>query len=430
MVECSHDSKTADVASQLIVLTVNLCIMVPGITNRHLPKWIQVGSFLFVAPMLTYAWRAGYSVWACLVVVPLALFVTTWLLGVLLARIIGVPLLLLGFDDCKCERVDLFLQALREKPEWKSVDVICIQECYSCLFFPGNCPERLSEGAAALGFKYWALPPQCPSWPATLGQNSGLLILSKKPIRCSASLTFGLSLEAGNVNRGALYAGLQDGTHIFTCHVAPSVKVAGDNAFARLVGPLVNAARTSQVSELASFILRHSSIGEPVVVAGDFNMDICFSTFESTPVASDYAASVVDTMRGRCSLVEATSQVRAGPQCMVERSLQFCRPTFGYTGCGDGGPAERKLTSYGSGQSVNTCDDAVFFRGFVGVKIAEESLLIPDEARPRPDITHLSDHWAIRVVLNCLPRSHTETVHAPDLNSGIGLAHRGTQRGV
>ena len=92
-------------------------------------------------------------------------------------------------------------------------------------FMSAGYPEQLSKGARSLGFEHCVVPSPLPTWPATLAQNSGLLILSKRPIACSASLSFGLSLEAGGVNRGALYARLEDGTHIVTCHVAPGLFV-------------------------------------------------------------------------------------------------------------------------------------------------------------------------------------------------------------
>lgn len=392
------------------MLTVNLCVLVAGLTNRYLPSWIFLGTFVFgTVPCSVLAAMVGGSLWLCLTLCFILQLPLMWGLGLPLARLLGPFCSFFGFDDCKYERVDLFLRFLQERPDWASVDVVCIQECYTALYSPGGgYPQRLVAGAQALGFRHVVLPSRRPAWPATMAQNSGLLILSKRAIKRHACKIFGFSLEAANVNRGALYAALEDGTHIFTCHCAPSASVGGRGLIVQLLAPFVEYTRRRQIDELVSFIEEQAPWTEPTIVAGDFNLDISFKRFSAEAVASQYACQLASAFKDRCNLVEATMSIR-GLEANVGRHRlpsAFSRPSFGYTGEDIGyGPAECWLTSYGTGVACLKCDDAVFFRGFTGVHVAEDSLLIPSGDRPHPCVTHLSDHWAIRVTLDRFPHT-------------------------
>lgn len=79
------------------------------------------------------------------------------------------------------------------------------QECYNSLLLPGGYPERLVEGARALGFEHAAMPPRrsAMSWslaqPPKLAQKSLLALLvpianwlynpsGKTPMRCQIEL--------------------------------------------------------------------------------------------------------------------------------------------------------------------------------------------------------------------------------------------------
>ncbi|CAK0885294.1 unnamed protein product [Prorocentrum cordatum] len=138
-----------------------------------------------------------------------ALPAVCWALGVPLARALGALLGRgCGLDDGR-QRVDLFLQLLRESSDLADADVVCVQECYGALLCPGGYPRRLAEGAAALGYVHAVVPSRCPFFPAWLALNSGLLILSRRRIVSFAELAFGIHTEAGNVNRGAMHAELE-----------------------------------------------------------------------------------------------------------------------------------------------------------------------------------------------------------------------------
>jgi len=379
------------------VLSINLCVLVAGSTNRHFPKFLLGGSLVWtwtVLAALVRHWHIPIWIWIWAIVAsPVLVLFSAWAFGIALARVIMLPLqLILGLNDYKRERIQLFLRELKENPELASVDVICVQECYSCIFFPGGYPEQLVDGARALGFEHVALPSRCPSWPSLLGQNSGLVILSKHSIRSVATKSFGISKESCSVNRGALYAGLDDGTHVFTCHIAPDASVGGDFV-GKLFGSVSDLSRKRQIVEFAQFIREQAPEDDPAIVAGDFNMGIEFSSLDGKPKVSAGASWVVETMKNMCGFVEATDQIRGYSLCT---SLQFGKPTYGL-------PGEVALTGYGNGKPKQTWDDVVFYRGFIGSGIAEIPLQIQPGDRPHPSFTHISDHAAVRVQVVASP---------------------------
>mmetsp|Transcript_67425 Transcript_67425/g.140885 ORF Transcript_67425/g.140885 Transcript_67425/m.140885 type:complete len:416 (-) Transcript_67425:288-1535(-) len=391
----------------LTVLTVNLCIGVSGLTNRFLPRWFHI-STMFWATVLAVLIPICLNLpwWVGLLLFPPLFIVLLLFLGLPLSRCLGPCQQAFGFDDLKKERIELFLQLLDDKPEWSSVDVICVQECFGSLFLSGGYPKMLADGARQRGFTHSVLPSNLPAFPATFAQNSGLMILSKIPIVDSASTAFGLSVESMNVNRGALYAKLEDGTHIFTCHVTPPTSVAGNGLLARTLGPIVEGTRASQMEELANFVTMHAPDDEPVVLAGDFNFDIDFDGFAAPAKPPLHSRVAVALLAERCGLQEATAAFRGSKDELMGGSnfssdicLKHCRPTFGYTGEGqDQGPREVLLTSYGTGNTKNLCDDGAFSRGFKVLDVNEDSLLLPQALR-RGSLTHLSDHWGVRLRL-------------------------------
>lgn len=384
------------------VLTVNLCCLAAGATNRHLPYFIQYATMAFsfaVGAAIAVYWNiSGWICVASCLASPLICLCTALFLGIPLARL-GVFLFpIFGVGDYKCERIELFLRALQDDPELASIDVICVQECYSALLFPGGYPEKLVEGARALGFIHAARPSRCPSFPALLGFTSGLAILSKRPMRTSRSKDFGLSFESFGVNRGALYAGLEDGTHIFTCHIAPTVSVAGDGVLSKMFGSLVEASRRRQIVELAQFMQENAPPDEPAIVAGDFNLSIKFDALDGKPLWCSSAGWVVAFLKNMCGVSEATHQIRSTALGISDATpMQFCKAT-----CGHLDPPEWRLTSYCNGELKQSWDDAVFYRGFIGVDVAEVPFLIPIADRPHAAITHVSDHWGVRVQLKPL----------------------------
>jgi len=148
-------------------------------------------------------------------------------------------------------------------------------------------------------------------------------------------------------------------------------------------------------------------------MAGDFNLDISFQNFLN-PTPSKYAEQLGALFETELGMVESTTAIRRSgsesgkKKISSARRYQHCRPTFGYTGEMAAGPPECKLSSYGDGTLNYNCDDAIFYRGFRGVKVSEENLLIPIQDRPHQDITHLSDHWAMLIVVDDLGESPSQ----------------------
>lgn len=384
--------------NEMIVLTINLCVLASGVTNRHLPKLIVLGALAGLCLLCALAAAFAIPFWACVCLSPLACLVVLYMFGLLLARLFWPLQPLLGFDDFKRERIDLFLRMLRIRKEWASVDVLCIQECYGALFVSGGYPERLISGAHSLGFVHVAKPSSCPAFPAMLGMNSGLLILSKIPILWSHSLAFKSNLEGGNVNRGVLHAELKTGVHVFTCHISPGPQVAGSTS--GIITSAIQAARNMQIQELCSFMESMAS-GTPVILAGDANMDMLFPTYQGPPMPSAYALRLLRMLEKQCRLKSAVVQVRGATAdtALDNDALRQFRPTFGYTGEPDeGGPAETWLSTYGNGELRRICDDIICYRDLAIAEFHEDSMCVPEDLRPNPRLTHLSDHWALRAV--------------------------------
>jgi len=386
-------------------MSLNVCMSVTGLRNRYLPRQLALTAFVVAGGAIILG-LVKFGVWdwrwilaGVAAQVPLTVAVC-FSIGVPLARVAGwLCRPFAWWDDWKRQRVDLLLEFLGRK-EHADLDVICIQECYDALVFPGGYPRLIAEGAAKLGFIHVARPSRLPDFPATLAQNSGLMILSKIPIVKTASRTFGFSVETFNVNRGVMHVQLEGGLNIFTCHITPGPTVAskwGKGVYA----PSVLRARRTQARQLKEFVEKHAGACAPMILAGDLNLSISFKTeegvksFHGTPQPQPEASHILSLLRG-CGLEEATFHIRGENSPVTpETELAHFRPTFGYTGEG-GVPAERSITSIGDGSLHNSCDDAVLFRGVELSAVEELPVVIPLDRRPAPEVTHVTDHWAVR----------------------------------
>jgi hypothetical protein len=184
--------------------------------------------------------------------------------------------------------------------------------------------------------------------------------------------------------------------HVFTCHFSPSAAVAG--SWSGALSNWLTAARERQVTQFVRFVESFAPTASPAIVAGDFNLSLKFAAGSDVPAASQHALQLLVALETRCGLKEASAQLRgrAEPTGSASDPIKYFKPTFGYIG-GDseGGPPEVFLSTYGDGAPRRVADDAVFYRGLDVVDLSEESLCIPEEARPSPRVTHVSDHWAV-----------------------------------
>lgn len=364
---------------------------------------------VFVLCLLLAATRWwSLPLWLGAASLPLAVTCAVLFLGVALGRVLGAIFKVFGFDDFKRERVDLLLRMLRERPDWAAADVVCVQECYGAIF-GGGFPERLEAGARAQGFAHVARPASLPVFPATFGCNSGLLVLSKRPILRSRPVAFKWNVEGFNVNRGAMHVELEGGVHVFTCHVSPGASNAG--IFSALVAGPFNFSRDQQICELKNFIEECAPSGAPVVLAGDVNLDVLFPQYGCPPEPTPYASQLIRALAAPpCGLACAALHKRSNGQYSDAdiASLHHLRPSFGYSGEEDeGGPSEARLSTFGTGQLRRICDDGVFFRDMKLSSFQEVPLCIPKSQRPTPLVTHLSDHWALRAAFELPPASST-----------------------
>lgn len=387
---------------ELKIMTVNLCIFPSGARNRPFARLILYGSLattamlMVVSGALCYAWAS--PPWQ--VVVPRLIGVAV-LLSMLLPIVLAVPLARLAgaviwifnrkFDDYKKERIDLFLAFLQQRKP----DVVCIQECFESWLFPSGHRESLVQGAMAAGYSYVAPSALKPGFSTWQGMNSGLLILSKIPISRCGEYRF-LSqflLEQCSIKRSALLCELEGGITVVTTHMAPAAENCGP---IRWADQLINQARFGQAKELAQMIHSQVQSSKPVVIAGDLNLSLQFDA-TGTVQMSPEALKILQSLTESQHLAEITSMCRNERLGAPEARWESFRPTCGYTGATfEGGPAETWLTTFvGEGKPKHIVEDAVLFRGLQPIAVHEVPLHVPPARRPAPELTHLSDHWAV-----------------------------------
>ena len=203
----------------LRLLNVNCCVVASGGCLRYPIPLTLCGLVLVLALLQTVvtpliigttsraAAGGGFaSSWAGFTARWLAQLFVSWALaahaGTFIAAVcmIGLPSY---FDERKRERITLLLRHARAK----KYDVLALQEVTS-LIYSTDAFDFLVEEAAKLGYKHCHACPRWPSFPyATLG-NSGLVVLSKRPIVRGAFMPYRAQsfFEFNLVRRGVLFA--------------------------------------------------------------------------------------------------------------------------------------------------------------------------------------------------------------------------------
>lgn len=150
-------------------------------------------------------------------------------------------------------------------------DVVCLNESFH---FGSSIATKFVQVMQTRGFKYVVTSDTVPIFSRFI-IDSGLMILSKYPIISANSTTYtrGCSFD-GFAAKGAIYAEIQTGpdshVHLFTTHLQASYDIVSEVDFG---------VRNSQQKELASFIQRNATDGNPIIVTGDFNIDANHETY-------------------------------------------------------------------------------------------------------------------------------------------------------
>eukprot|EP00929_Paragymnodinium_shiwhaense_P113340 TRINITY_DN81612_c0_g1_i1.p1 TRINITY_DN81612_c0_g1~~TRINITY_DN81612_c0_g1_i1.p1 ORF type:complete len:420 (-),score=45.24 TRINITY_DN81612_c0_g1_i1:399-1658(-) len=384
----------------LRVLTANICVFPTGLRNRPLADLTQKGSLIVfvITFLLMLAVRpASYS---ALFAWPMVAVVVAIVMAIPLARFCGAVIHTFcpDYNDFKAQRIRLFLDFLDKS----DCDVVCVQECFNSWLFPSTYVEDLIRGAKNLGYHYVAPGTRRVDFWSWRGFTDGLLVLSKRPVVRHVVMPFPTQVffERSVVPRAALYCEVEGGMHIFTCHMSPTAESCGPF---KCAASFIDAARDKQAQELAAFIQREAPASAPVVLAGDLNLSLHFKT-ESDRLRClpcPKAAKILNLFADSCGLAEATFACRADSKALRTQFAGF-QPTCNFTGRapaieGEGAPEERFLSTFsGDGTPVHVCEDAVLFRGCQAVAIEELPMHVLPELRPCKQLTHISDHWAMR----------------------------------
>eukprot|EP01062_Namystynia_karyoxenos_P034279 TRINITY_DN25139_c0_g1_i1.p1 TRINITY_DN25139_c0_g1~~TRINITY_DN25139_c0_g1_i1.p1 ORF type:complete len:529 (+),score=141.08 TRINITY_DN25139_c0_g1_i1:82-1587(+) len=242
----------------LRVLTVNCCLLLPGMTNATLGLEMAIAQIAGVAFFAAAIWAlrgmlaqwAAQLHWSAWLFLPAALPLALWLplaVGSHAWLMLVCPLKHTIFrcghnpalsswcaqyfrvNDYKSERV----QQLAERfPEY---DVVCCQEVFTS-WWSARYREEVVQAAAEAGLVYSAHSPRRgPRLPQLLC-CSGLLILSRWPIEGAAEETWAKPKHVPvfdwlHTTRGALYARVRVGgaaVHVFNTHFSPSEREVRD----------------------------------------------------------------------------------------------------------------------------------------------------------------------------------------------------------
>eukprot|EP00808_Paulinella_micropora_P013498 g57595.t1 len=272
------------------LLTVNMCVLPAGLRNADLPDQLTISSLLLILALLVVEVvllalsGAPLLLLLLILLVPLDI-VLAMMFGPHMARLFGAVLYLLSggaWSDHKRWRLQELV------PRLADYDVVCLQEVYGVWPVCGatDYPRWLAKLAHEQGFPYVARPRSSPQFPS-LSLNSGLLILSKHPIRETQALSFAhqSAYEKWLVNRGALATKVTlpgGGTAVVvTCHICPMPDMA--RCTPRALRRHVQTVRLEQVVELQAFVraaCRQDT--QACLVAGDFNVGITHETHAQT----------------------------------------------------------------------------------------------------------------------------------------------------
>jgi len=155
-------------------------------------------------------------------------------------------------------RLEKIVEYLKEQ----SYDIICIQELFTLkifgLFTKSNEIEWFIDALKDLGYKYHTNPND--TIPLFFGQNSGLLILSKKPIKESNSGIFtNASITEYSNNKGFVCSTIEinEGVEICIC-------TAHLDAHSNV--------KLAQVKQIQESLQKYYEEGKPIIVVGDFNI--------------------------------------------------------------------------------------------------------------------------------------------------------------
>ncbi|MCU0227189.1 MAG: hypothetical protein MUF01_06080, partial [Bryobacterales bacterium] len=153
-------------------------------------------------------------------------------------------------------RMTFILDALRREAE--QPDVIVLAEIFDEFMRP-----FLRGRLSAMGYRHWATSPLSP---ISFVQPSGMWIQSKWPIEESAHILFSQSSGSDSFSlKGVVYARINKmgrRYHVFGTHLQSGFEQS----------PV----RTSQLNEMANFVAARTTPGsnEPIILAGDFNIDM------------------------------------------------------------------------------------------------------------------------------------------------------------
>ena len=400
---------TIDSHPSIRLLTMNMCLQLPGARNRYNVALIKNTCIILLVASLP----ASHLVYLRTSLSPLYSLPLLFLLSIIVTQplamvVSGVIYMFLneGFSEFKTERILEFSKHVEQ------YDIICCQEIYGSWWFGSRYYQTLMKREAKRRGLLYSSTSGRPALPAIMF-DQGLTIYSRYPITRSRRKLYQSQSPWDRlfVNRAALYAEVQvpgsmlgsapRSLHVFTTHTTPSLSdMSRRSGLAKLLadGPVPTVVK--QCGELKTFIesmTAGSRRDDLLVVMGDFNVN-----------AGSIEYQAFERDLGALGLKDVTPLPRGGATTTSEReedtgttttatdTLKW-EPTFACVCLKTGRPLETLLTCPDL-QGRPQCLDFVFVGGGGNQAESKRQGVVPFTVVNKK-FQQVSDHCGVAAVV-------------------------------
>jgi endonuclease/exonuclease/phosphatase family metal-dependent hydrolase len=173
-----------------------------------------------------------------------------------------------GDDNWKESRVEEFLS--RYLTEY---DIVCLQECFGGLSTLCN---KIVDRAEQMGF-YWRVVPDHPSLASLKFMDSGLVILSRYPIVHAEAHVFQDAIYVDKLAAKSFQYCTINLSSISTPRLLHVINTHLQSDY-QLSDPLALNVKFRQLTQIRKFIDNLGELSEPLLLAGDFNINAIYWT--------------------------------------------------------------------------------------------------------------------------------------------------------
>jgi endonuclease/exonuclease/phosphatase family metal-dependent hydrolase len=179
-----------------------------------------------------------------------------------------------GKSEWAKERAAILLSKLDD------YDVVVLSECFA---FVGSPVSSFIAAMKDKGFIYWARTPPVPLLTPCV-VDGGLIVFSKLPILDTEVKVFDLLYGLDTwIAKGCVYARIQTGpgTHVHLFAIHPQANYRSDLRSC-------SAVKFTHLRQMMAVVKRKAMDGQPIVVAGDLNVDALADAAKQGRTTSEY----------------------------------------------------------------------------------------------------------------------------------------------